>query len=86
MAAQAGFIRHVRVTKPETLSGFAQLKLIGVREEGSMIGTKTAFPIQLQRKGSALPRLLSFLHMFCLAMNIFGLILFLTLAATASSC
>lgn len=50
MAAQAGFIRLGSATKPKTLSAFAQLKLIGVREEGSMIGTKIAFPIQLQRK------------------------------------
>lgn len=57
MAAQGGFIRLVRATEPETLSAFAQLILMGVREEGSMIGTKTAFPIQLPRKGSALPRL-----------------------------
>lgn len=56
MAAPASFVIFVRATKPETLTDYAQLKLIGVREEGSMTGTKTAFPIQLQRKGSALPR------------------------------
>lgn len=56
MAAQAGFIRPGRATKTEILSAFAELKLIRVREEGSMIGKKTAFPIQLQRKGSVLPR------------------------------
>ena len=57
MDAWRSFIRLVMAAKSETLSIFAQLILIGVRGEGRMVETKTACPIQAQRKGNALPRL-----------------------------